>query len=56
MTEWVAELLHIVSHWRDVMVIAEGWKGCLTVIDSLEFTVDTVYHREKKIEISMIYL
>ena len=39
----------ILSHRRDTMVILEGIPGCLPVLFSLVFTVDTVYHGGKNI-------
>ena len=46
-TGWVATLLPTTSQGKDAMVIAEGWPGWIPVLDSLIFTVDTVYYSGK---------
>ena len=46
-TGWVATLLPTTSQGKDAMVIVEGWPGWLPVLDSLIFTVDTVYYSGK---------
>ena len=47
MTEWVAICLPIKSHWTDKMFNTEVWTGWLPVLDSLGFTMDTVYYGDK---------
>ena len=47
-TEWVDICLPIKSHWMDKMFNTEVWPGWLPVLDSLGFTMDTVYYGGKK--------
>ena len=43
-TDWLDSLLPIMSHKRSVMVITQRWTGLIPVLDSLGFTVNTVYY------------
>ena len=49
-TEWVANLLPIMSHWRDTMVVAEGWTVWLPVLSDLGSTVYTVYYNDNVVK------